>query len=470
MKHAPEPARSQTPQFHPVIHPLETKPTYAFVMPGSPAGRRWPAYTSIYVAELATVGALIVPIAAAIASHLAAIRPPDAAWSLEQGQSRVFIVAALVSLGANIGFGWLSDKTRTGPVGRLPYIPAGAIAGGLCLWQAGQAPTLAGVIVWFALAVFGYNATLAALFGTFADLVHGPDRSRSAGWLAGAANGATVIPLALYAILPVSSFSSFGLFPVADIAITFAAVVVLLPYVRGRRAPLDAEPRSDAIPDAASEVPGWRAQFWLLVVQRGIAQLAFVFAGLYSLLFLVRRVGLDPSVGSTSQIASAAAAAAAISSMITAIAAGYLAARTRNSLAPMRVGLVVMAIGLVAMSFATSTEHFLAAKIAVGLGAGAYLGCDLGLVFRVVPRAQAGRYLGFFNLARSMPQTIAPAIGPLFLAIGAGDRLGVDRSQNYTAFFLAGALISVVALAAMSGLRVRSADTVPEALKVVAPT
>lgn len=443
-------------------------------MASTPPGRRWPAYLSMFVVELATAGALMVPIAVAVPRRLAGIRTAESPWTLEQGQSQVFVVAALVSLSANILFGWLSDRARRGPAGRLPFLPLGTVAGGLCLWQAGHAPTLGLLTVWFALAVFGYNATLAALFGTFADLVEGTKRSSAAGWLAGVANGATAVPLAIFALVPITAFSSFGLFPLAALAATLGAIVVLYPYVRALHAAQQQQQSPGTAADVADADPAglgrrWRGQFWLLVLQRGIAQLAFVFGGLFALLFLVRRVGLDPADGHTGQVVSAAAAATALASMVAAVGAGYLAARTRNSLAPMRVGLLVMTVGLVLMAFATTISGFVAAKLLIALGAGAYLGCDLGLAFRVVPPGFAGRYLGFFNVARSLPQTIAPAIGPLLLALGSGDRIGVDRSQNYTAFFLIGAAISVLALIATAWIRVRSADTPGSAVPTSRP-
>jgi hypothetical protein len=52
------------------------------------------------------------------------------------------------------------------------------------------------------------------------------------------------------------------------------------------------------------------------------------------------------------------------------------------------------------------------------------------------------------NVSSTLTQTLAPAIAPLFLAIGGG-------TQNYTALFLAGAVWS--AIAALAVLRVRSA-------------
>lgn len=380
--------------------------------------------------------------------------------------SLVFVVAAMTSLLFQIIFGWLGDRIRTSRVGRLPFLVGGTVVGAACMWQVGQAPTLNATIVWFALAVLGYAATFSALLGTFADVLDSQARSRSAGWLAGVANGATAIPLATYAALPVTDVSSFGLFPIAAVVATAVAAVVVFPYLTDIRE--QPSSRADA-PVSTQEMPGWKSQFWLLAVQRGFAQLAYVFAGVYTFMFLVRRTGLDAGADGTSQLVSGFNATTDVMCMITAVGAGYVAARTMNSLAPMRLGLMVMMCGLAGAAFATTPWEYLAAQVVIALGAGAYLGCDLGIVYRVVPAHVAGRYLGLFNIARNLPQTIAPAVGPLILAIGAGDRVGVDRSQNYTAFFLAGAVIALIALLTTTGIRVRSADSEPEGLPAGAP-
>lgn len=430
---------------------------------GSP--RQAPALAAICAADFVVLGALAVPITVGLARHVSHIRPADASWSPEQGVSMAFVAAALVSLASQILFGWLGDRVRTRRHGRLPFMVAGGVLGAACLWQVGHAPSLAGVIGWFALGVLGYGASLASIFGTFADVIDGRTRSWSAGWLAAAAGAATGVPLAVHSVLPVSAVTSFGLFPVLACVVLAGSAVVLHPYV-------DAAGRtSEAIDSgpAPDELPGWRSQFWLLVLQRGLAQLAIVFGAIYPFLFLVRRVGLDAGADSTSHWATGVAAGGDALGVIAAVGFGYVAARRMDSLRPMRLGLVLMATGLLAMAFATSTWHYLVAQLVIGFGSGAYLGCDLGLVFRVVPARTAGRYLGYFNIARNLPQTIGPVIGPVLLAVGSGDRLGVDRSQNYTMFFLAGTIVALLALAAMSGLRVRSADSTPRLEVPVAP-
>jgi hypothetical protein len=57
--------------------------------------------------------------------------------------------------------------------------------------------------------------------------------------------------------------------------------------------------------------------------------------------------------------------------------------------------------------------------------------------------------LGIFNLASALPQSIAPAIAPIFLAIGAG-------ANNYVALFIAAAVfafLGALAILPVKGVR-----------------
>jgi len=76
--------------------------------------------------------------------------------------------------------------------------------------------------------------------------------------------------------------------------------------------------------------------------------------------------------------------------------------------------------------------------LVTGIGQGVYLAVDLALVTDVLPdrETDAAKDLGVFNIANALPQVIAPAIAPLFLAIGG--------PNNYVALFVAAATFAVL--------------------------
>ena len=96
----------------------------------------------------------------------------------------------------------------------------------------------------------------------------------------------------------------------------------------------------------------------------------------------------------------------------------------------MIIGTGVYAVGLagVALTF------LIAIAIAItGIGQGIYLAIDVALAASVLPEGgkEAAKDLGVLNIANAVPQSLAPAIAPIFLAIGAGN--------NYVALFAAAA-------------------------------
>jgi MFS family permease len=104
----------------------------------------------------------------------------------------------------------------------------------------------------------------------------------------------------------------------------------------------------------------------------------------------------------------------------------------------------IAAAGLLGLALAHTRPVYLLAMALVGLGQGTYFAVDLALVADVLPnRGQdAGKDLGVMNIANTLPQSLAPAVAPLFIGLG-----------SYTGLFLAGC--GYAAISALSVLRVR---------------
>ena len=83
--------------------------------------------------------------------------------------------------------------------------------------------------------------------------------------------------------------------------------------------------------------------------------------------------------------------------------------------------------------------HFYAVEAVLGLAYGIYVGVDLALVVDVLPNPDnSGKDLGVFNMANAMPQTLAPALGGVLLAIGSA------TNQNYNLLLSVAGAASVI--------------------------
>lgn len=78
--------------------------------------------------------------------------------------------------------------------------------------------------------------------------------------------------------------------------------------------------------------------------------------------------------------------------------------------------------------------------VVMSLSFGVYLAVDIALVTEVLPDAKnsAAKDLGVMNIASAFPQTVAPAIAPLFLFAGGGS------TADYNILFSVAAIYAVL--------------------------
>ena len=84
---------------------------------------------------------------------------------------------------------------------------------------------------------------------------------------------------------------------------------------------------------------------------------------------------------------------------------------------------------------------------ATGIGHGLYFAVDLALVAEVLPDRErdAAKDLGILNITNALPQSVAPALAPLILAVSGGD---------YGALFLAAGAIALAGSFAILPLKI----------------
>jgi MFS family permease len=98
---------------------------------------------------------------------------------------------------------------------------------------------------------------------------------------------------------------------------------------------------------------------------------------------------------------------------------------------------VLFGVGLVVLALADSVNTFYVAEVVMGLAYGVYSAVDTALVVDVLPDPKKpGKDLGVINIANSLPQSLAPALGLLLLGLGGGD--------NYPALLWGAGIVAVV--------------------------
>jgi MFS family permease len=111
---------------------------------------------------------------------------------------------------------------------------------------------------------------------------------------------------------------------------------------------------------------------------------------------------------------------------------------------------LVYGVGICIVAFAPTLVIFFVGSMIGNLAVGIYFAVDQALITDVLPNreTEGAKGMGVFNIAQALPASLAPAMAPLFLAIGGGN--------NYTVLYLAAgvfAMLGAIVIQPVKGAR-----------------
>ena len=358
----------------------------------------------------------------------------------------VTICGALAAVVANPVFGALSDRTPGRFGRRRPWLLGGAVVGLVGSIVIVAADSVVVLTLGWVLAQTAYNASFAAVAALLGDQVAEKQRASASGLFGAAAFLGTVPPLLLATVLPARLDIVVLAMPIA------AVIVVAICCSRISDPPLQ---RTDSATAGLREhrtridIRHNREFAWMWL-QRFLMHLAISFTTVFTLFFVMERLVLTSA--ESSPVVAAATLAGGAGIVVAALGAGFLASRSGNYgpyILAAAIGLAVAAV--LRATVEGNTQLWVSAALG-GLSLGIFYAVDLALVLRAIPDGAAGTYLGVFNIAETLPGTFTPAIAVAVLAVAGTDPL-TGSGQNYTALYLTGAGIAVLALIPMVFLR-----------------
>lgn len=427
--------------------------TSALVRPPVPMSR---VYLFALI-ELAAVGALATPIVVSLSLKVLEVVPED---QKESAFGLVTSIGALAALVANPVFGHLSDRTRSRFGRRRPWMVAGVIVGAAAALLLALAPNLPTVIAAWALSQAAYNATLAALSSLLADQLPEDQRAKASG-VFGAFGFLGLVPAMVVAALFSSQLT------VLILAMPILAVVLVLLICLLIPDPPVSSPRARhgslvAVFAAFAFNPFKVPMFTLVWIQRAVMQFGYTIVSAFGLYYLMLRLSLDQSAAAA--LTSTATLAGAALNFVAAMGFGYAASRRGNYTAVVVGTALLMSASLLLKAFTGDLVSFWVSTLLAGFALGAYYAVDLAVVMRTLPPGHEGKYLGIFNMAKTLPQSLAPAVAPFVLLIGGDDPIaGGDR--NYAALFGVAGLLVLASLLVVPRLgRVLRRDRYEESL------
>ena len=361
--------------------------------------------------------------------------------SLSGNLSLVLGVGALFALVGNPLFGKLSDRTTSRLGRRRPWLIGGVIGALIGLAIVATASSVGMVLVGWSITQVAFNATLAALIAVLPDQVPVSQRGLASAFLGVGIPVAAIV--GTYIVAGVDG--TFLKFLVPGL-IAAALVLLLVAILPDKRIAKGSVPRYTIGEFGRSfyinprEAPdfswAWLSRFLL-------------FMGLSFLLTYQVPYLLDHLNIAESRIGDLVFRAILVQSgvlIVVSFIAGPVSDRLRRRKAFVFASAVIYASALAVIALAPNYATFLVGMAISGAGQGIYIAVDLALVTDVLPSQQtAARDLGVFNIASAGPQSLAPSVAPLFLAIAG--------PSNYVSLFGAAAIFAGIGALAIIPIR-----------------
>lgn len=317
----------------------------------------------------------------------------------------------LVSGGANILFGMLSDRTP-GPFGRRrPWVVVGLVIILISYLMIFNARTGLSLIVAVIVFQAGLNALFAPLNALLPDMVPHRQKGFVASLLGLAHPIATLFTALVMAIWLTDTTTRF-------LVLAGTVVVLVFPMLLTTR-----EPRPEGRTRRSGPSLGalLNRDFVVAFSSRLLVQVAITLNALYLLFYVQGSTALADRF--SGQALEAIFGWLLAAHTVTALLAGFIGGLWSDRLGRRKVFIFVsgclMATGMVTLVAAPAWPGPLFGQVIFGAGLGLFSTVDLALVTQILPRrAYAGGDLGLMNLANSLPQVAAPSLGILIIHLG----------------------------------------------------
>lgn len=356
-------------------------------------------------------------------------------------------VGAFIAMIANPIFGKLSDATK-GPLGRRrPWLIAGQVGQVISVVVLLQAQTVPVLFAGWCLMQLSINAYFAAIYPVLSDQVPTSQRGLVSGLIGVTLPIGQLGGTALAAMFSPDMVAMFA-------APTVASVVLSLPLLfllREGKAPAAAAVAREPINPVA-----WVRSFWIdprsapdfawTWASRFLFILGLSFVLTFQAYYVINHLKVPADLAP--DVIFKATWWSTVPLVIASTVGGYLSDLAKRRKMFVAAAAAIYAVGLWLIAASPDVSFFFIAMAVAGLGQGLYLAVDLALVTDVLPNPDdAAKDLGLFNVANTLPQSLAPSIAPSILAIGGG---------SYAALFLGAGLfafLGTLAIVPVKGVR-----------------
>lgn len=170
---------------------------------------------------------------------------------------------------------------------------------------------------------------------------------------------------------------------------------------------------------------------------RFLIMMAWSFLLTYQLFFLTDQLSLEKADATQVMVKSMAIIATA--TIAISLVGGFITDWTGRRKPLVFLAAALEGAGFLTIALAPSVSQFLVGVAMAGIGKGLYFAVDLALLAAILPRPEdSAKDMGVFQIANSLPQSLAPAIAPIILAIGSA------QGNDYAAIYFVGFLFALL--------------------------
>jgi MFS family permease len=366
------------------------------------------AYAGIWLA-------LLTPMLVTLALRVRQLEPANAANHL----ALVLGIGAIFALIGNPVFGRMSDRTTSRYGMRRPWLIGGMVCGTAACAIIAVAPTVTLVLFGWCLAQLAFNAVLAATVAILPDQVPAQQRGMVSGVLGMCMPIGQVGGTFLVQALPDSMAMRF-LIPSLIGSVCVIVFAFILP---------DRHLRPSQVP--AKGLHGFLSSFWLdprqhpnffwAWLSRFFLVTGTAFLTTYQSYYLMDKLGYH--VEQVPALIFKGMLVQAIAIVIASLLSGRASDASGRRKIYVLVSAAVYGAGLWTIAAADAFPTFLIGMALTGIGQGVFFAVELALVTQILPDRElnAAKDLGMFNIANTLPQSVAPALGPAILWLSQGD-------------------------------------------------
>jgi MFS family permease len=362
----------------------------------------------------------------------------------------VLTVGAMMALIGNPLAGALSDRTTARIGRRRPWLLGGIVFTTLALMILSQAKTILVLAIGWGLAQLAGNAIYSALTSIVPDRVPVYQRGTVSAVIG------MVSPIGtIFGALVVGKL-------VTDISIAYTILIGVMIVLTGGFALLYREPRLLPGMQPPFHLVTFLAGFWINprrspdFARAWLARFAVMLGyalGTGGFLFLyLQNIIQYSTLFPGREVKDGIATIQILSTLLlvpSTVLFGVLSDRLRRRKIFVKAAVGIVAAGLITIAFFPTWNIVLGGCAAIGIGFGAYMSADVAMITQVLPSAASrGKDLGIINIANTLPQSFAPAIGAMLINF-----FGTTSSTGYTVLFCLGALVSLSAAALVHSIK-----------------